>query len=178
MIFLSAGHFNQDPGAVGNGYVERDLTIELRGLVLGEIQKLGGSVVLDDDRESLAKYISRIKPGFGSVVCELHFNAAGSASATGAEVLYPQSGSLLSIDLAKELTLAISSTLGIVSRGAKSESESHRGRLAILRTAAGISCLPEICFISSKSDMVAYQNNKKVLAKRIAEILVKYDKVK
>ena len=34
MIFISAGHHNTDPGAVANGYIERDLTKDARNLII------------------------------------------------------------------------------------------------------------------------------------------------
>jgi N-acetylmuramoyl-L-alanine amidase len=37
-IFLSAGHGGTDPGAVANGYNERDLAIELRSLIVTELK--------------------------------------------------------------------------------------------------------------------------------------------
>lgn len=178
MIFLSAGHHNADPGAMGNGYKESELTKELRELIFAEIKRLGGNVILDKDFETLSQYIGRIKPGSGSVVCDLHFNASSNNSATGAECLYKNKANEDSISLSKEIAETISKSLGIKNRGAKSESQSARGRLAVLHTNAGISCLPEICFITNKTDMEAYQKKKKQVAACIAHILVAYDNLK
>jgi N-acetylmuramoyl-L-alanine amidase len=41
----------------------------------------------------------------------------------------------------------------------------------------GIVCLLELCFISNKNDVDAYQENKEQLAKDIAEIVIKYEKM-
>lgn len=168
MIFLSAGHHNADPGAVGNGFKEADLCKELRGLIAKELDAKGYSYVLDKDSETLAQYTARIKPGSGSVVCEIHFNASANAIATGTEVLYPGNGSKENIAIAKDMSAQMARVMGIRDRGGKSESESARGRLAILRTGAGLSFLPEIGFISNKDDVAAYQKNKVALAKVIA----------
>lgn len=178
MIFLSAGHHNADPGAIGNGYKEADLTKELRDLIVKEIKRIGGQVITDDDKETLAQYIGRIKPGSGSVLCELHFNSVADPKATGVECLHADAGSADSKRLSAEISNTISQSLGIKDRGAKSESQSHRGRLAILRTPAGIACLPEICFISNPDDVRKYQEKKTQLAACIAHILVAYDKLK
>jgi len=80
-----------------------------------------------------------------------------------------------SIDLARKISNACARICGFTERGAKSEITSQRGRLGILHTAAGIACLPEICFISNTNDMSKYQANKKTLAKEIARILVEFD---
>ena len=178
-IFLSAGHHfapaKPDPGAIGNNYKENELTRELRGLIANELNYLGAVVILDKDTETLGEYIGRIKPGGGSVVCELHFNASGNVSATGTECIFKAGADLNSRQLAGAISGAVARVCGIVDRGAKDETTSHRGRLGILHTAAGISCLPEICFISNKEDMARYQANKKELAKEIAKILLEYD---
>lgn len=178
MIFLSAGHHNADPGAVANGYKEAELAKELRDLIAREIKRIGGSYILDKDSETLAQYIARIKPGPGSVLCELHFNSVDNPKVTGTECLHADSANADSIRLAKEIAETCSKSLGITNRGAKSESQSKRGRLAILRTAAGISVLPEICFISNAEDLRKYQERKTQLAACIAHILVAYDKLK
>ena len=57
-IFLSAGHGGNDVGAVGNGYKEADLTIELRDLTLKYLKQLGAKVVIDDNKNALAQTIT------------------------------------------------------------------------------------------------------------------------
>ena len=175
MIFLSAGHHNKDAGAVANGFKESELTKELRDLIASEIKRIGGSVMLDNDNETLSEYIRRIKPGSGSVVCEVHFNASSSPNASGVECLHASGAGATSKNLSNEIASAVSNSLCITNRGAKSEAESARGRLAILRTNAGIACLPEICFITNKNDMESYQAKKSQVAVCIAHLLVRYD---
>lgn len=172
MIFLSAGHYAKDPGAVGNGYKESELCMELRDLIHAELLKSKASVVLDKDTETLAQYTARINPGSGSVVCEIHFNASSNASATGVEVLYPDTHKTVNKTIANEMSVELACIMKIKNRGGKAESTSARGRLAILRTGAGISFLPEIAFISNADDMKAYQANKVAIAKCIAKYLL------
>jgi N-acetylmuramoyl-L-alanine amidase len=176
MIYLSAGHHLSDPGAIANGYKESQLCIELRDLIKQELIQKGASFISDRDYETLIAYINRIKPGSGSVLCELHFNASTNTRATGTEVLYATG--IESQNLAKDLSQVIAELIGIPNRGAKDEAQSARGRLAVLRTKAGIAVLPEICFISNKLDMDAYQKNKNKVAKAIASYLIHYDKLK
>jgi N-acetylmuramoyl-L-alanine amidase len=178
MIFLSAGHhFNPhgaDPGAVNKqGVKEATLTKELRDLTLAELKKLGASVTIDNDAETLAQYIGRISPGSGSVVCEYHFNA-GIEAAHGAETLVKRSPTQAERNLAKEVN-DVFVAVGIKDRGVKTEVDSARGRLAILNTGAGLSILPEVCFISNPNDLAKYHANKLIFAKKIAAILAKYD---
>jgi N-acetylmuramoyl-L-alanine amidase len=91
MIHISAGHtskgLKQDPGAVGNGYREADLTVEFRDLVIAELEKANVEYIKDHDDERLAEYLKRIQTGNGSVVIEYHFDAAASTTATGTTAL-------------------------------------------------------------------------------------------
>lgn len=172
MIFLSAGHHLNDSGAVANGFKEADLTIEIRGLITKELDAKGYKYILDRDTETLSQYISRIKPSIGSVICDLHFNASANKTATGVEVLYPDTHKPINKSLAAEMSNELSIALGLRNRGAKAESASARGRLAILRTQAGISLLPELCFITNEADMCKYNLNKDKAAKVIAKYLM------
>lgn len=182
MIYPSAGHNlsgpKVDPGAVANGYKEATLTAELRDLVIAALKDTKTPFICDKDSETLSQYISRIKPGQGSVVCDIHFNASESEKATGVEVIVKAGANEIEIELASEICSMITKFTGLVNRGVKDEKQSHRGRLGILHTAAGISVLIEVCFISNKTDMMAYNKNKAEIAKGIASLLIKYDALK
>ena len=55
MVFISAGHnpkgIKVDPGAIGNGYHEANLTVEFRDLVIKQCLKLGLKVIQDKYNE-------------------------------------------------------------------------------------------------------------------------------
>lgn len=179
MIFISAGHnskssiVRQDPGAIGNGYKEGDLTIEFRDLVCRELDLLGIKYIKDSDEENLQQYVNRIKTGSGSVVIEYHFDAA-TPQATGTTSLVEVDADKFDIAFAKELSHATSSVLGIINRGVKSEADTRHKRLALMKE-EGTICLHELGFITNANDMLRYQQNKVKLAKLHAAILVKYE---
>jgi N-acetylmuramoyl-L-alanine amidase len=179
MIFVSAGHnsqsknIKQDPGAMANGYKEGDLAIILRNLVTAELTKAGVKFSTDSNEESLSQYLSRIQTGNGSVVLEFHFDAATPA-ATGATSLIGTDADRLDKAFAKELVDTAARIQGINNRGVKSEAESHRGRLGLMRE-QGIVCLLEVGFITNIGDLNAFLAKKELLAKEIALILVKYE---
>ncbi|MFO0089988.1 MAG: N-acetylmuramoyl-L-alanine amidase [bacterium] len=180
MIFISAGHNNRglriDPGAIGNGFKEADLTVEIRDLVIAELKRLKIPYISDKDDERLGTYLERIKTGNGSVVLEFHFDASTNSSATGTTALIEAEADRLDRAFAKELSDATANILGIRNRGVKTEAESHRGRLALMRE-EGIICLLEVCFISNSQDVALYKANKEKLAMQIAQILIKYEKM-
>lgn len=117
MIYISAGHnpggLKVDPGAIGNGKREADLTVEFRNLVIEELKKLGAKYISDNDSETLGQYLKRIQTGSGSVVLEFHFDAATSTSATGCTALIGSDADMNDKAFAKELVEATASILQI-----------------------------------------------------------------
>jgi N-acetylmuramoyl-L-alanine amidase len=182
MIYISSGHnsksntIRRDSGAVGNGYKEGDLTIEFKNLVCAELTRLGCKFVTDTEEESLSMYLKRIKTGNASVVIEYHFDASKNLQASGTTALVEGEADRLDKAFAKELVEATASCLAIKNRGVVTEAESHRGRLGLMRE-EGIICLMELAFISSSSDMWAYQKYKTTLAIIHARIIKKYEQM-
>jgi len=180
MIFISAGHnpkgIKKDPGAIGNGFHEADLAVDFRNRVVAFLSTMEIDVLTDKDDERLGSYLERIKTGNGSVVLEFHFDAASSPSATGTTVLIGNDSDRLDKAFAKELVEANSSILGIKNRGVKTEADSHRGSLGLMREQGTVALL-EICFISNADDLQKYQKNKMTLASKIAEIVERYEKL-
>lgn len=184
MIFLSAGHCNvkgiknYDSGAIGtykgSKITEAELTQDFENLVLNELKSRNIPFITDYPEESLGEYLRRIKTGTGSVVLEIHFDSAMSNIATGTTCIVGSDADRLDKAFAKELVDITSETLGIRNRGVKSESETHRGRLGLMRK-QGIVALIELGFISNPSDIEAYHKYKHILAKKYAEILIKYE---
>ena len=177
-IFYSSGHYlkgvnGEDPGAVALGYKENELTQEFEGFVMERFKAFPNKIFTDTPTETLSQYLNRIKPGTASVVCETHFNAA-NGKATGVEVIVPNDPTKDERNLATEICSTFANIMGIPNRGVKTESQTHRGRLALMRE-DGINVLIEICFIDNQSDMQKYQANKKRLATILADLLIKYD---
>ncbi|CAA7196800.1 N-acetylmuramoyl-L-alanine amidase [Chryseobacterium potabilaquae] len=176
MIFISAGHHNTDPGAVSNGYIERDLTKDARNVIIQSLDLK--NVIQDKDFETNLQYQRRIKPGNGSVVFDIHFNS-GPPTAGGTECYVNQNDfadkNSLSYKMADEICRTTSRILGIRNRGVKSENHSQHPRIGILNLGSGVSVLWEICFISSVINMQNYLQKKNDLLKEVAAVLKKYE---
>lgn len=177
MIFLTAGHHNNDSGAIGNDYKESDLTKEIRDLTLTRIKQLSPhtKVWADNDNDTLSQVIAKVKAlaTAKDIWVELHFDAASSPTATGATALVATGAREKSKELANDLVSIGSKVLGIRNRGVKTELESNRGRLGMLHTAAS-SVLYEVAFISNKDDVEAYQDFKLWLSDELARVLIKH----
>lgn len=178
VIFPSAGHHDNDPGAVYNGVKEADKTKEFRNLLSKYLSQKGHAHIMDKDAETNTQYQNRIKPGSGSVLLDNHFNASANINATGTEMIVANNASKESIAMATELAEVTAAILGIKNRGVKTEKETARGKIGILNKGAGIAVLAEICFISNTSDMAKYESCKEELAQAYADILIKYDHLK
>lgn len=181
MIFISAGHNSQstkvpqDPGAVYNGIKEGDLTIEFRNLIAIELTKKNVPFKVDSDEETLQQYLNRIQTGTGSVVYECHFDA-GPVTANGTTCLVQIDADRLDKACAKEIADITSLTFEIPNRGVRSEVTTRHKRLALMRE-NGIVVLHELAFITNSSDLSKYHAKKYDLAKKIANILIKYEQI-
>jgi N-acetylmuramoyl-L-alanine amidase len=175
-LIIGAGHGGSDPGASGNGYIERDLAIECRYLLVAELKKLGVNPLVDPDTNALKEALAYFKPYFNteSVNVDIHWNAGGD-TATGTEVLINTTATPFEKQLGDKIAGTIATILGIRNRGLKTEQDSARGTLAWMHQ-LGRNYIIEMCFISNKSDMDKYQAKKQELAAALAAVL--YDAVK
>ena len=174
-IILSAGHGGIDPGTSGNGYIERDLAIELRNLIVAELKALGINALVDDDKNALKQTLLWLRGKFttGDILLDIHWNSAGP-DAKGSEIFIPDQSSSFERTLAAEL-LKCFTIFGFKSRGVRPESQSARKTLGWMRPGAE-NLLIEVCFISNVLDMKLYQANKHGIARRIALTLNQYSK--
>jgi N-acetylmuramoyl-L-alanine amidase len=178
MIFISAGHntggLKPDPGAIANGYMEAGLTVIIRNKVLAVLTARGVPFVSDKDSERLAEYLDRIKTGEGSVVLEFHFDAS-SPTASGCTALIEEDFTSDDKEFAWALSRATSEILKIRNRGVFTESQSHRGKLGLMKE-NGIICLLEICFLTNQSDVDSFVTCIDSLAEAYADILIEFEK--
>lgn len=173
-VILSAGHGGTDPGASGNGYVERDLAIEFRNLLVNELKALKINPLIDDDKNALKETLAWLRGKFGSkdILIDIHWNAAANPEAKGSEVIIPDTGSYFEKSLGKAL-LRVLTDLGFKDRGVKPEALTARRSLAWMKPNAE-NILIEMCFISNALDMKLYQANKNTIAKRMALVIQQY----
>lgn len=173
-VILSAGHGGTDPGASGNGYIERDLAIELRDLLANELKALKINPLMDDNKNALKETLAWLRGKFGAkdILIDIHWNAAANPEAKGSEVIIPDTGSYFEKSLGKAL-LRVLTDLGFRDRGVKPEALTARKSLAWMKPNAE-NILIEMCFISNALDMKLYQANKNTIAKRMALVIQQY----
>jgi N-acetylmuramoyl-L-alanine amidase len=164
MIFLSAGHSTVDSGAAAFGRKEADIAEEFRDLVAFHLFRRKVPCASDgfgDQNPTLADTVKMV--GTNRPALEFHCNA-GPAQATGVETL----SAAKDFVLCTKICDALSGALGIRSRGAKPENSGQHHRLAFVQ-AGGI--IVELFFITSATDLAAYDAKKWAAAKAVAAVL-------
>lgn len=95
IVVLDAGHGGYDAGATGNGLYEKKITLKIAQYCKAELEKYDGVQVYmtrsTDTFVSISKRISAATEVKADVLVSLHINSAPTASASGAEVFYPNS---------------------------------------------------------------------------------------
>lgn len=91
-VVIDAGHGGTDPGASGNGIIEKDLTLEISNYMYERLKNLGIPVKITrttDETLSPTERVERVLDAYGNdsnvIVVSNHINAGGGE---GAEVIY------------------------------------------------------------------------------------------
>ena len=91
-VVIDAGHGGSDPGATGNGIIEKDLTLKISNYIYNRLNDLGVNVKMtrtDDETLTPTERVNRVLNAFGNngdvLVLSNHINSGGG---DGAEVIY------------------------------------------------------------------------------------------
>lgn len=148
-IAIDAGHGGKDPGALGNGLQEKDLTLRL-ALRIGELLVARGADVLysrkDDRYLTLSERAAAANKAGADFFLSVHINAGGGTgfesftytSSTTAETAYQ--------NVIHQKVAAVFATAGLPDRGQK------KANLAVLRETKMSAVLSEYGFIDRAED--------------------------
>lgn len=118
-VFLSAGHGGSDPGAVGNGFKEKDLNLSITLACEAELKRHGVEVKMNRSTDvdiSWEKEVSNCNSYNPDLAVNIHNNAGGG---DGAEVFHHYGGGT-GKTLANNILTEIAA-IGQNSRGAKTK---------------------------------------------------------
>lgn len=104
------------------------------------------------------------------IVLDFHFNADDTGKATGSEVLIYDKKNKIANTMATVISNLIGGVLQIKDRGVKTEIDSARGKLGILRINC-TSMIIEICFLSNEEDVKKYDVKYDELIDKLAKYL-------
>ena len=170
-IVITAGHSNNDPGAVNGSFHEAVHVTKVRNALAHILRGAGYTVLTDgvgDINEPLPSAIKLVKGV--DIALELHCNASANKTASGVETIaLPKQKAV-----AQDISAAVAKVYGFKLRGEKGwidQSQSHRGKLGYV-SAGGM--ILELGFLSNDADMKVMQDNYWKAARAIAEVIIKY----
>lgn len=177
-VVIDAGHGGADSGAVGNGIVEKDLTLEISKYMYNRLKSLGIPVALTRDSDVGLNSITRPKKTlapFGNgkdvLVISNHINAGG---AEGAEVIY----ALRNSDKFSNLILNNLAKKGQKIRKAyqrRLPSNSNKDYYYMMRNTPNTeSVIVEYGFLDNKNDASKLKNNYKAYADAVVDAILEY----
>lgn len=168
-ITTNAGHSQKAEGATGNGYEEHDEALKYNNDYIEELRSYGVKVTNTTSEASSqnAVLVEQVKKAnavskTGRLDVSWHFNSAADKSATGVEVLYYDNAQK---QLATDVSVALSKTLGLRDRGAK-----QRKDLYFLANTNAPAILIEVAFISNANDMKAATTKRDAAVKAVVEV--------
>lgn len=176
-IYLISGHGNGDPGAIGNGYQEQDLTRKFNKLLLRHFKNNKVKVKLHNIKQDVYQLTAKGKGMYSfknnnKIYIETHFNAASNKNANGCETLIAQG--LVADDYDKTIQKTLSKYFE--NRGIKKRSDLLNMNVAKQR---GLNYrLIEVCFISNKDDVIKLINDMDNIAKELVNNISKIGKIK
>ena len=151
-VFISAGHGGSDPGAIGNGFKEKDLNLAIALACRDEVARHGVEVLMsrtkdeEDPVEAEVKECNAYRP---DLAISIHNNAGGG---DGAETWYHHGGGTGKV-LAENI-LAEIVKIGQNSRGAKTKKGSDgRDYYYFIRETADPAVIVECAFVDNASDI-------------------------
>lgn len=116
IVVLDPGHGGTESGAVGNGALEKNLTLKIAKYCKAELEQYNGvEVYMTRDNDATVGLEDRVKYAKGKnadIFVSIHINSTGYGTAYGAEVYYPNSNYNVSIsNEGKELAQKIQDEL-------------------------------------------------------------------
>ena len=174
-VFLDAGHGGKDPGAIGNGLQEKNITLPVT-LGIGEILKRHGVTVgytrTTDTFMELSDRANKANSFGADIFVSIHCNAFEKPSAHGVET-YSHIGSTKGAKLAKAIhNEVIKAKLYTRDRGTKT------ANFAVLRLTKMPAALIELAFITNKEDASLLKTKQKEFALAIAKGILNYFGIK
>lgn len=151
-VFLGVGHGGTDPGAVANGFKEKNLTLDIALACNNELIRHGVTVLMSrtkDEKDTLQNEVDECNKFKPDLAVDIHINAGGG---DGAEAYYHYKGGK-SKTLANDILCEIVS-IGQNSRGAKIKQGSDgRDYYGFIRKTNAPAVIVECAFIDNKTDI-------------------------
>lgn len=151
-VFIGVGHGGSDPGAVANGFKEKDLNLSIALACKAELERHGVNVLMSrtkDENENLSEKTRECNDFNPDLALDIHNNAGGG---DGAEVYHHYAGGTGKV-LALNILDAVKE-IGQNSRGAKiKQNSSGADYYAFIRNTKAPAVIVECAFLDHKNDI-------------------------
>ena len=170
-IALTAGHSNQDPGAVSGIHKEAVISADFRNEIAKRLRSKGYNVFTDGEGHVNLRLSEAIKVAEkADVAIEFHLNAFSNPAAGGVEVLAHAKDKLLSQNICEAISRILEIPVRGSEKGWKPENSGQHSRLGFIR-AGGI--IVESFFITNPEELQKYLKRKSELYDAITEAIIK-----
>lgn len=172
-VFLGVGHGGSDPGAVANGFKEKDLNLAIALACRDELERHGVQVKMSrtkDENDTLTEEIRECNAYDPDLAVDIHNNAGGG---DGAEAFYQvknQRSKTLATNVLEEVK-----AIGQNSRGVKTKLNSAGNDwFGFLRQNVAIAILIECAFVDTKDvQIIDTSSEQKTMGIAIAKGILK-----
>lgn len=151
-VFLEVGHGGSDPGCVGNGLKEKDLTLTIAKAAQDELERHGVDVKLSrkkDENDRIEEAIKECNTYNPDVAAGIHINAGKGDGAEVYHSIYGGTGKTMAKNILAEIV-----ELGQNSRGVKTKKNSSGSDYyAFIRQTKAPAVIVECAFIDTKKDI-------------------------
>lgn len=151
-VFIGVGHGGSDPGAVANGFKEKDLNLSIALACQEELVRHGVTVLMNrtkDETEDLTQRIVECNKFSPDLALDIHNNAGGGDGAEAFHHYKGGKGKTLANDILAEIV-----KIGQNSRGAKTKKNSSgQDYFGFIRSTTCPAVIVECAFLDNKNDI-------------------------
>lgn len=151
-VFIAVGHGGSDPGAVANGFKEKDLNLTISLACRDELERHGVTVLMSrtkDESEDLTEQVSECNSFSPNLAVNIHNNAGGGDGAEVFHTINGGTGKTLAVNILDEIKV-----IGQNSRGAKTrKNSSGTDYYGFIRNTKAPAVIVECAFLDNKTDI-------------------------
>lgn len=166
-VYIGVGHGGSDPGAVGNGLKEKDLTLAIALSCQDELARHGVLTKMsrtEDETDSVSAKVKECNAFDPDLALDIHINAGGGDGAEVFHSIVGGTGKTLAVNILDEIK-----NLGQNSRGAKTKKNSSgRDYFGFIRSTACPAVIVECAFIDNKKDIAIIDTTAEQVAMGVA----------
>ena len=173
-VYIAVGHGGGDPGAVANGFKEKELNLVTALSCRDELSRHGVEVKIDrttDVELTMAETVNACNAFAPDLAVDIHHNAGGGDGAEVFYSIYGGTGKTLAVNILDEIV-----KIGQNSRGAKTrEGSGGSDYYGFIRRTTPPAVIVECAFLDNKTDVqiVDTQAEQKAMGVAIAKGILK-----